>query len=279
MTLAARRRMALWLAATAAAAWARAAPPEGPHGLLLQGAEAEAFLSTAKVVSMKAIPVGIARPQQVTLSLGDRTLRAVWKTIDEQKTGVTNFDGGGFEVDFRDSYKLGIATYELDKLIGLELVPPTIEREIDGKTGSLQLWVEGCITEWDRKQKNLKAPDLEQWNRQMYKVRLLHNLTYDTDAANIRNVIVDTTDFRVFAIDNSRTFRRYDKLMAPKDLTRFSRPVVERLKALDVGVVHEKLGRWLGRYEIEGLMKRRDLIVALAAQLVAERGEDAVLYP
>lgn len=36
-----------------------------------------------------------------------------------------------------------VATYEMDKLLGLGLVPPTVMKEVGGQSGSLQFWVEG----------------------------------------------------------------------------------------------------------------------------------------
>ncbi len=133
--------------------------------------------------------IGITHPDQYTLTDGTRTCRAAWKTIDEFKRGVTSLQGGGVIVDFTDSYKHEIAAYELDKLLGLDLVPPTVERTFGGTKGSLQLWVEGAMTEADRKQKKIAPPDPQAWNEQMYKVRLLHQLTDNTDFRNINNVL------------------------------------------------------------------------------------------
>lgn len=254
-----------------------AAGPEDPQGLLLQGEAAESFLRTAKVVKRKALGTGITNPYQLTMDDGSRTLKAVWKTIDESK-GVMQFKDGQFEVDFRDSYKYEIAAYELGKLLGLDLIPPTVERTIDDQKGSLQLWVEGSITELERRKRNLKAKDVDRWNEQMYKIRLLHRLTYNTDYRNIRNILIDP-DFRVYAIDFSRAFRRHDELFVEKDLVRFSRSLLAALRRLDSASLQEKLGRWLSKWEIEALLKRRDRILALADRRVAEQGEDAVLYP
>ena len=247
-------------------------------GLPLSGAAAEAFLRDAKVVENKPNPVGITQSRRVKLSDGETTLRAKWQTIDVFKPGVTQFAEGGSEVDFRDCYKFEVAAYELDKLLGLDLVPPTVERAIDGEKGALQLWVEGAMTEADRKDKGLKVPDPEAWNAQIFKVRLIHQLTYDTDYNNVKNILVDP-EFRVYVIDLTRAFRKFGELLAEKDLTRFSRSVLERLGTLDKPLLEQKLGRWLGRYEIEGLLKRRDKILAVAKKRVAEKGEDAVLYP
>jgi len=68
------------------------------------------------------------------------------------------------EFDFRDSWRHEVAAYELDKLLGLGLVPPTVERRIARQAGSLQMWVEGATTEDDRKQEGRAAPDAEAWN-------------------------------------------------------------------------------------------------------------------
>jgi hypothetical protein len=255
------------------------APEPPPHGLPLEGEAAETFLHTARVTGMRAIGTGITNPQKATLTDGQRTLHGVWKTIDESKPGLTQFERGRPEIDFRDTYKFEIAAYELDKLLGLNLVPPTVEREIDGERGSLQLWVEGAMTEWDRKQKKLAAPDPDRWNEQMYKVRLFHQLTFNTDRGNIKNVLLDP-DFRIYAIDHSRAFRRYEELPGgQKDLVRFSRAALEKLRALDASLLKEKLGAWLMDRELKALLKRRDLILALAERRVREQGEAAVLYP
>jgi hypothetical protein len=253
-------------------------PPPLVEGLPLAGEEAEAFLRTAHVVARTPIGTGITRPDRVTLTDGTRTHRAVWKTIHERRMGLQRIEGGGLEFDFRDSWKSEVAAYELDKLLGLGLVPPTVERRIAGRTGSAQMWVEGALTEDDRKRKGLEAPDADAWNAQMHKVRLLHQLTYNTDYRNIRNVLVDAK-FRVYAVDSSRAFRIQEDLLTPEDLVRFSRAVLERLAALDRPTLEARLGSWLDGRQIDGLLARRDRILALVKERIAEKGEEAVLYP
>ena len=146
---------------------------EGSYGLPMTGDEAEIFLRDARIVGMKPIGVGVTKPMKVTLSDGERTHHAVWKSIDEVRHGVVKGRNGGFQAAFKDSYKYEIAAYELDKMLGFDLVPPTVEREIDGKKGSLQLWVEGAFTELDRREKNLETDDYVTWSNQQYKLRLL----------------------------------------------------------------------------------------------------------
>ena len=261
----------LWLPAAAAA------HADDPFGLPLHGDAAEAFLKTAAVTKTKSLAVGVTRSHQLTLNDGTRSAHAVWKTIDESLPGVTPLPGGGFVVDLADSWKHEVASYELDKLLGTGLVPPTVERTLEHVQGSLQLWVEKAMTEADRKDRRITPPDAEAWNRQMYGVRLLHQLTSNTDARNIRNVLMDPT-FRIYAVDFSRAFATYEVLRSEAELQRFPRGALERLRALDRPTLDARLGTWLNGRQIASLLKRRDRILALADRLLAERGEEQVLF-
>lgn len=250
---------------------------EKAYGLPLRGAEAEAFLRTAEVVKTTALRLGVTHSEQVTLSDGTRTLKACWKTIDERQHGVKSLEGGGLALEFVDSWKYEVAAYELDKLIGLGLVPPTVERKFGRTAGSLQMWVEGAMTEDVRKQRKVEPPDPQAWNEQIHKVRLLRQLAYDIDSRNIRNVLVDPS-FHVYAIDFSRAFLSYGDLRSKDELTRFSRAALEALRALDRPTLDAKLGRWVSGPQISSLLKRRDKILELAQRRVQGQGEAAVLY-
>jgi hypothetical protein len=263
-----------------AVAFALVGPLDGEDrtaaGLPLQGAEAEEFLRTARVVQRSPIGEGVTRPDRLTLSDDRRTLHAVWKAIDVHNPGHQRLEFG-WEFDFRDSWKCEVAAYELDKLLGLGLVPPTVERRLFGRTGSLQLWVENSLTEHDRSRRRLNPPHLPRWNNQLHNVRLLHQLEYNTDFRNVRNVVVDP-EFRIYAVDNSRAFRIQRDLLAPDDLACFSRSVLERLKALDLPLLEERLGRWLEKGQLDGLIARRDAILLLVEERIREKGEGGTLF-
>ncbi len=238
---------------------------------------AERFLASAKATDKEQIGVGVTRSLRVTLTDGTRTARAIWKTIDE-RTPFKRFDDGTFEMGFSDSYKYELAAYELDKLIGLGLVPPVVERKLWRERGSLQLWMEDTITEAERKEQGRPAKDRALWNRQIYAVRLFHNLTYNTDFNNINNVLSDA-ESRIYLIDHSRAFRTTKELLAGSDLTRFSSSLLDSLRTLDRETLTKRLGRWLSKGQIQALLVRRDLILQTADELVAEKGSDAVLIP
>ena len=171
--------------------------------------ELEEFLRTAEVVAHKDIGVGVTLPMKLELSDGQVTLSASWKTVDERRRGIIRLADGSTDRNFRDSYEFEIAAYELDKLIGtnlVPLVPPTVERSWRGKSGAIQLWVEGATTDFDRRKQNIQVPNALRWNRQVYNVQLFRCLTYDIDYKNARNTLIDP-DWRLWAIDSSRSFR------------------------------------------------------------------------
>ena len=248
------------------------------QGLPLEGAAAEEFLKTAKIRSVGNFPThGVTRPKKVELSDGERTLFAVFKTIDEYAQRK-EFPDGDSELNFSDSWKYEIAAYELDKLLGLGIVPPVVNRWIQGNEGSLSLWVEGSMTEWERvKVKKISAPDTVAWNNQMYTVRLFLQLIYDVDYKNVNNLLV-TQDWKVYKIDSSRSFRNHKKLFAEESLGRFSRTVLASLRQMTMEQLEGSLSQWLSKRQIKALWVRRGLILELADQMVEENGEDTVLF-
>ncbi len=249
---------------------------------VFQGKEIENFLLHGKVVANHGIPTGVTHPRRVTLELDGVRHDAVFKSIDEFRPGVTQFEGGKPEIDFQDSYKTEIAAYELDKLVGLGMVPATVAREIGHDRGSLQYWVtsqmigEQQLTEQVRLERKIQPPDIEKWNEEMYKARMWDSLIYNVDR-NVGNVLV-TPDWHVVLIDHSRTFRRFKELEEQKGMTRFSRTLLAAFERLDEKALTEHLGKYLTGYQIKGILTRRDEIVALAHELAEKNGEARVMF-
>lgn len=249
-----------------------------PVGLPLAGQTALDFLQTAEVVGKPENfdSVAITDPIRVALSDGARTLRAVFKDED---TLYPDFRyGDGREVErARDSYKHEIAAFELDRLLGLEIVPPCVERELFSRTGSLCLWVEDSMTEADRREQGIEPPDPKKWTAAMLEVFLFQQLIEDLDFSNIRNLIVDE-DFRIYKIDSSMAFHPDPELIRELNATRLSRRLLTAIKALDRTQVDSRLGPWLTKTQRKSLWARRSEILKRAEKLVAAKGEDAVLY-
>src|SRR5207244_5240402 len=94
---------------------------------------------------------------------------------------------------------------------------------------------------------------------------------------HLDNLLI-TADWKIRLIDHPRTFRPFNELKNPKTLTTFSRAVLAKMETLNEPMLKEHLGKYLSPYQIQGLLKRRDAILALSKKLVAEKGAGAVLY-
>lgn len=236
-----------------------------------------AFLQNARIVSSHDVGKGITRPVRVTLSDGTTTHDAGFSTVDDHEA-VMHFQSGRTELDFVDSYKFSVAAYNLAVLIGLDdMMPVTVEREFKHHKGSLVWWVDDVkYDEGDRLKLKLSAPDPEAWNRQMFRMRLFTQLVADEDR-NTGNVLI-TSDWKLWMIDFTRAFRRNRQLLAPGDVTRCDRQVLERLKTLTKEQVAAATKPYIGGGEVDALLARRDAIVALIEKQVAARGEAQVLY-
>jgi hypothetical protein len=241
-----------------------------------QGAAAERFLARARVRAMRDIGTGVTLPQRATLELDGTERWAVFKTIDIKKPGITQF-GRGSEMNFQDSWKCEIPAYVVDLMIGLKMVPATVERTINGQQGSLQWWIQSVMSEADRLDKRVAPPDPEAFERRMLKMHLFDELIANVDR-HLNNVRI-TADFDLRLIDHSRSFRATRELKDPARLTRFSRSLLDAIATLDYRELRDRTVRWLEDGQIRAVLIRRDAILALAKQAVAEKGEAAVIYP
>jgi hypothetical protein len=122
----------------------------------------------------------------------------------------------------------------------------------------------------------LMPPDVDAWNNQMYKVRVFDQLISDADP-NLTNVLIGE-NWRIWRVDFSRAFRLNNEPKDPKELTHCDRQLLQKLKALDANTLTEKTNRYLTRDEVKAVMMRRDKIVAQFQKLIAEKGENEVLY-
>src|SRR2546423_7763093 len=129
---------------------------------VFQGSELEQFLAKAKITGMKDLPEGVTLPKKATLELEGTKYFGVFKSIDEGPVPSKVLESG-IEIQFQDSWRTEIAAYELDKLLGLGMVPTTVERTYGGKQGSMQFFVDSTMTEAGRLDKKLSPPNRVDW--------------------------------------------------------------------------------------------------------------------
>lgn len=239
------------------------APPQ------LSDQEIEHFLLEAKVVRTRNIGKGVTNALRATLTDGSRTHDAQIQTIDESRT--TGPTARGMELNFRDNWAFNVAAYRLDRLIGLNLVPVSVERKHGTKSAAYTWWVDDVMMEeGERLKKSLQPPSPARWNETMQLVRLFDQLISNVDR-NMGNLLI-TKDWRVWAIDHTRAFRLHKTLAKPENVSRCDRQMLAALKALDKQTLDRELGRWLTNWEREAVLDRRDAIV----QIIEGRGEGAL---
>ena len=234
------------------------------------------FLQTAEVIKSKPSSKGITHPWRLTLSNGTITHDASFQSIDEHKSEM-KLASGKVEIDFVDSYKYNIAAYQLAELVGLDdMLPVYVERKWQGKTGSISWWLPVKMDDVERVEKKIEPPDPDKWNKQMYRIRVLDELVYDTDP-NLTNVLIGE-DWTVWRVDFSRAFRKNKDLRTPKNLVKCDRQLLEKLKALKADELAGETKGYLTKDEVNAVMARRDKIVATFQSLIAEKGEKEILY-
>ena len=241
--------------------------------------EIESFLKSAEVESITKIPVGVTRPKKVLLIRETLRLNAVFKYIDEEKQMVrdpTTTGRGKLYLKWRDSYIYDIAAYQVDRLMGLDRVPPIVLRKIKGNPGSLQIWVEDTITENMRREEAFDLPEIARFNQQRSTMILFDNLVANRDS-NLGNTLIDGR-WRLWFIDCSRCFGSSADLLYPDAVTHCDRQVWDALRKLDRSTADEALSPYLSRLEIDVLFKRRDKLVDLLQARIDEWGEELVLF-
>ena len=221
-------------------------------------AEMERFLKQAKIIKTKGTKKGVTDSTQATMSDGTLTHDAHIQTIDEYKREFRSTMG--VELDFRDSWTYNVAAYKLDRLIGLNMVPVSVQGHYRSNRAAITWWVDDfMIDEGDRMKKKIEPPDKPLWSRQMSMMKLFDELIANSDR-NLGNIIY-SNDWRLWAIDHTRAFRKYTSLKHPSSVTRCDRTVFERLKTLDRATLKRELGDYLDDGHIKSILARRDLIV------------------
>jgi len=238
----------------------------------------EEFLATAKIVAEEQMTgaESVTNPWRLTLEKDGVRHIALWKNISGRPKG------------YIDSWKYEVAAYRLDKLLGLNMIPPTVERSYNGP-GSLQLWVESWMTLKKKMDDKVKIPSYKifYWNRALYLQRFFDNLIANEDRH--QNNYLITKDWRMYLIDHSRSFRTYGDFLkkllytdkrrdGPMEMQEIPRALVDKIKTLNFEAIRQAVGDYLTDDEINGMLTRRDLILKELDRICKKNGEANVLY-
>lgn len=232
--------------------------------------ELENYLKTAKIVSKRRAG---GRGENWIISLDDgKTARyGFFKLLNQERPALIT-----------DSYKYGIAAYELDKLLDLNLVPPVVEREIEGRKGSLQIFIEGALNESVRRMKNIKPPEPEKFNNTLEDLSVFENLTYSPSFCGERELddilIIYKNDWKVWRVDFSEAFAPSPELIPGCEITACSKKLCQNLIKLEDKVIKAKLKHYLNDEEMSMLLKRKKLVIEKIKKLTGEKGKESALF-
>ncbi len=207
--------------------------------------EIEEYLKAAEVVEISEIGIGVTDPKRATLAHGGPVASISWKPHTPG-----------------ESYKAEIAAYELDKLLGLNMVPVTVEKRINGELGAAKMWVTPT-----RSLRQLGGPPtrhVRMWELQLIRAKMFDGLIYNADL-NLDNWLVDPS-WNLILIDHNRAFTPLRVLA--RELTRIDVDLWEKMKVLDEPTLRSVLGEWLNDSEIRAILERREMMERTISRLV-----------
>lgn len=240
-------------------------------------AQWEELLKKGKIVKSQKLGEGVTKPRRLFLKRLEEEGSGVWKCPTSTAAGIY------------DKWQCEIAAYALDKLLELNMVPPTVERRYRGRKGSFQQYCDLPMSEQKRRNENIPYPPEkeEQIEKMIYLARAFDSLIANVDRS-LQNIRF-TPDWRLILIDHSRAFRsskdHREQLMygkygrrKPLGFSKLPRKFVEKVKALSYSTIKNAVDFYLTSEEINAVLARKALLLKEIDEMIQERGEDDVLY-
>jgi len=249
------------------------------HALLIEGDDFSVVSETGAVTDdpsrhprrVGQRPAAMSAEALETL-LTEGEILAIEKTRQPESPRTTvKVSNGEHTVDaiFLKRAKKGVypnvAAYRLDKLLGLGMVPVTVQREVDGKDGSLHFLPEKTIDEKDRSTQGRGAgawcPLDDQWQA-MY---VFDTLIYNQGRSHDRMLYAQDR-FQLILIEHHNSFLTHRGV--PKHLEsapiRVSAGWREALEALPLERLRQELGDVLDKGRLRALNARRKHLLVRA---------------
>ncbi|CAM2009518.1 hypothetical protein [Acanthopleuribacter pedis] len=231
------------------------------------------FLREAEVVAEKPIGGGITNPLKLTLRHEGREINAIFRHLFRYERNVKV--EGDLHPYFFDSYKFEVAAYTLAQLLELDRIPPVIYAEYKGRKGSLQVWIENARTEKKRRDKKIAFPGHYPETYEYQQMLFFDLLVWNFDRHE-GNFLYDT-QWCLWYIDHTRTFRADPKLHKPERLTRVPRKLWERFTALTKKDFNQALKPHLNAMQLHMFHQRRKRLTRYVTERISTHGESAVL--
>ena len=230
----------------------------GPRPQGLNDDALESWLEQADMVGIEDLEAGITNPRRVTLRKDGVELRAVFKELSTD-FGIADRSRA---LNQADRFEYELAAYKLDRLLGLDMVPVTVPRTIEGRRGVLQFWVDGSINLRRMLEQKLQPTGWCDVEPQYNLMNVFDVLIHNTDRTQ-ENALF-TRDWMLVLIDHSRAFPTYRSKPRLLYLGELQVPpaLAERLMTLNRDMLQQALGAYLNRRQIDALLKRRDALLS-----------------
>jgi hypothetical protein len=220
-------------------------------------ADVEAYIRNAEIDRIEEVPIGVTHPKRAFFKTGGIVTSVAWKVLPP-----------GRPSGYWESYKSEIAAYELDKLLGMNMVPVAVEKRWNHETAAAILWL-SPIHSWKEME---SKPKPAKWVRQVARMKMFDNFICNKDR-NAGNLLVDD-DWNLYLIDHSRAFI-WDKDMAVK-MEHIDRELWDKIQALDEAQLTAALGKWVDKDGVRAMLTRRERMKKEIDKLVAANGEAGV---
>lgn len=229
------------------------------------------FLRVAEVESESVIGTGVNESKKIVLVRDDVRSHAIFREVELRRENV-RMQEKHYHF-FADSYLFEVAAYELSRILGLHRIPPAIVREIDGRRGSVQIWLEQSQ---DEQAEDFRAPNPLSWVKQIWDMYFFDALIHNTDR-NKGNILAGM-DYKLWLIDHTRGFQAKEELLLPERIVRVNRQMWERLRDTDESLLREALRPYLTPLEMGMFLRRRRSLLARVDELLEARSPAIVLY-
>jgi hypothetical protein len=189
-------------------------------------------------------------------------LRALFVSFDEKPPKGKKEN----EVRLR-RYRHEVAAYWLDRRLKLRMVPVTVIRNVNGKTGALQILIESAVDRVWVEEQNLLEKGREELREQIDKAWVLEAVL-DVEKRVKEGQLVLPEERRIMLSGSTLAFSHFPEIQ--KDICpHLSCPInpslENELRTLTREELKESLAEYLSDGQIDALLKRRDKVLELCA--------------
>ena len=201
------------------------------------------FLAQADIVADNAPPLAREGTRLLTLKQGELSLRALF---------ITATAAGRWQNE--------VAAYRLDRLLGIDMVPVTIERTIDGRPGALQYWIDKTISAAVVERDRIRLPRWCSLESQYGLMRAFDALAGKL-ARTSADVVIGQDDGLARLIDQAGAFPTSRRLDARVAKPQVGEELARRLRGLSAARLAAALSPWLDRAQQKAILARRDALL------------------